>query len=83
MYTFQLSASILIAITVLSQYGGTALMAASKSDHTGVDCVVQLLSSSGEPKDWVRHNINNEQRIATWLPKTIFQIRPAVIRRSH
>ena len=71
MYTFQLSASILIAISVLSQDGGTALMAASKSDHTGV---VQLLSSSGEPKDWVRHNINNEQQIATWLPKTIFQI---------
>ena len=45
-------------------------MAASKSDRTGV---VQLLSSSGEPKDGVRHNINNGQQLATWLPKTIFQ----------
>ena len=45
-------------------------MAASKSDRTGV---VQLLSSSGEPKDKVRHNINNGQQLATWLPKTIFQ----------
>ena len=33
-------------------------MAASKSDHTGVDHVVQLLSSSGEPKDGVRHDID-------------------------
>ena len=33
-------------------------MAAHKSDHTGVDRVVQLLSSNGEPKDWVRHNMN-------------------------
>ena len=30
-------------------------MAASKSDHTGV---VKLVHSSGEPKDWVRHNMN-------------------------
>ena len=30
-------------------------MAASKSDPTGV---VQLLHSSGELKDWVRHNMN-------------------------
>ena len=48
-------------------------MAASKSDRTGVDRVVQLLSFSREPKDGVRHNINNGQQLATWFPKTIFQ----------
>ena len=37
------------------QDGGTTLMAASESDHTDV---VQLLHSSGEPKDEVRHNMN-------------------------
>ena len=47
----QLSASICFVF----QDGGTALMAASKSDHTGA---VQLVHSSGEPKDWVRHNMN-------------------------
>ena len=76
MYTFQLSASIFIATgyhCFVFQDCGTALMAASKSDHTGVDRVVQLLSSNGEPKDEVRHNINNGQQLATWLPKTIFQ----------
>ena len=73
MYTFQLSASIFVATgyyCFVFQDCGTALMAASKSDRTGV---VQLLSSSGEPKDGVRHNINNGQQLATWLPKTIFQ----------
>ena len=75
MYTFQLSASIFVATgyyCFVFQDCGTALMAASKSDRTGVDRVVQLLSS-GEPKDRVRHNINNGQQLATWLPKTIFQ----------
>ena len=33
-------------------------MAAHKSDRTGVDRVVQLLSSNGELKDGVRHDIN-------------------------
>ena len=73
MYTFQLSASILVATgydCFVFQDCGTVLMAASKSDRTGV---VQLLSSNGEPKDGVRHNINNGQQLAIWFPKTIFQ----------
>ena len=58
-YTFQLSAShIHCYFCFVFQDCGTALMAAHKSDRTGVDRVVQLLSSNGEPKDGVRHNIN-------------------------
>ena len=44
-----------MVLLFIFQDGGTALVAAHKSDHTGV---LQLVSSSGEPKDGVRHNIN-------------------------
>ena len=70
LFNYLLPYSLLRVLLFVFQDGGTALMAASESDRTGV---VQLLSSSGEPKDGVRHNINNGQQLPTWFPKTIFQ----------